>query len=303
MNYDGFLIINKPPGYTSHQVVAELRRILGTKRIGHTGTLDPMATGTLVIAIGMGTKLIPYLQEEKKTYRAELVLGISTDTQDLSGEVITAHPEMCISHEELETALQRFIGPLEQVPPMYSAVKVSGQPLYKMARTGKTVPRKPRRIIIYHLEVSDKTVDYYRFKEGPFLLVECSKGTYIRTLCHDLGEFLGCGACMGGLVRLSSGVFSLEQAHSLAEVAAAKQNNSLRELLISPVEALHHLETVQLKPDEVERIQHGNHILCSNSRSELAKAVTEDGKLVAIVKRVSLSDYAYWQPKRVLPDP
>lgn len=303
MSCDGFLIINKPPGYTSHQVVAELRRVLGIKRIGHTGTLDPMATGTLVIAIGLGTKLIPYLQEEKKTYRAELVLGISTATQDLSGEVITAHPEMRISHEELEAALQRFTGPLEQVPPMYSAVKVNGQPLYKLARAGKTVPRKPRRITIYHLEATDRTVDYYRFKEGPFLLVECSKGTYVRTLCHDLGEFLGCGACVGSLVRISSGVFSLDQAHSLAEVATAKQNNSLRELLISPVEALHHLETVQLRPGEVERIRHGNHIPCRNSRSELAKVVTEDGRLAAIVRRVSFSDYAYWQPERVLLNP
>ena len=231
MSCDGFLIINKPPGYTSHQVVAELRRVLGIKRIGHTGTLDPMATGTLVIAIGLGTKLIPYLQEEKKTYRAELVLGISTATQDLSGEVITAHPEMRISHEELEAALQRFTGPLEQVPPMYSAVKVNGQPGYKLARAGKTVPRKPRRITIYHLEATDRTVDYYRFKEGPFLLVGAQR-TYVRTLCHDLGEFW-MWACMGSLVR-SLRVFSLTRLISLAEVATVKQNNSLRELLISP---------------------------------------------------------------------
>lgn len=300
MNYDGFLVINKPPEYTSHQVVAELRRVLGIKRIGHTGTLDPMATGTLVVAIGIGTKLIPYLQEERKTYRAELVLGITTDTQDLTGEVITVHPDMSISHEELEAALLRFTGSLEQIPPMYSAVKVEGQPLYKMARAGKTIPRKPRLINIYHLEAYDKTVDFYRFKEGPDLLVECSKGTYIRTLCHDLGEFLGCGACMGGLVRLSSGTFSLEQAHSLEEVAAAKQNNFLQKMLISPVAALKHLETVKLKPEEVERIKHGNHIPCTNPEAELAKAVTEDGQLVAIVERESLVDRMYWQPKRVL---
>jgi tRNA pseudouridine55 synthase len=303
MNYDGFLVINKPPGYTSHQVVAELRRVLGVKRLGHTGTLDPMATGTLVVAIGIGTKLIPYLQEERKVYRAELVLGITTNTQDLTGEIIKVHPDLRISHEELVAALQRFTGSLEQVPPMYSAVKVEGRPLYKLARAGKTIPRMPRLIKIYHLEAYDKTVDFYRFKEGPDLLIECSKGTYIRTLCHDLGESLGCGACMGGLVRLSSGVFSLEQAYSLEEVAAAKENNSLRKMLISPVEALRHLETVILKPEEVERIKHGNHIPCTNPEEELAKAVTEDGRLVAIVKQESLADCMCWQPKRVLLDP
>jgi len=300
MHYHGFLVINKPPGLTSHQVVAELRKILSMKRIGHTGTLDPAATGTLVVALGIGTKLIPYLQEEKKTYLAQLVLGITTDTQDITGEVIAVHPETRVGRAQLAQALQKFTGPLEQIPPMFSAVKLNGQPLYKLAREGKTVPRKTRAIYIHDLQIQGRSVDYYKYKKGPELLVVCSKGTYIRTLCHDLGEYLGCGACMGSLVRLASGTFTIKQASSLEEVTVAEQNNTIENLLVSPVQALNHLETVILNQKEEKRVSHGNSITATDCQGELGKAVTADGRLIAILKKQMTESGLYWQPVKVL---
>ena len=305
----GFLVINKPAGYTSHQVVAKARRILRERRIGHTGTLDPMATGVLVLAIGKATKLISYLDEEKKLYRARLVLGLSTDTQDLTGREISTQPETKISRERLTAALALFTGAQEQTPPMYSAVKVNGEPLYKLARAGKEINRAKRKITIYRLEADEPLLPVYGFKEGPALLIECSRGTYIRTLCHDLGAHLGVGGCMGDLVRLASGPFRLAEALSLNDLVQVVNAGKLNEHLIPPVAALSHLPMVRLNEANAERIRHGGRLLPHDltempppeaCRAQgLVRAVDVDGSLLAILKYHKGST-AFWQPVRVL---
>ena len=191
------LVIKKEPGYTSHQVVAKLRRLLGEDRIGHTGTLDPMASGVLVTAVGQATRVIPYLDEERKVYRGRLVLGVATDTQDITGRIISVAREIRVSREELAAVFQRKTGRQEQLPPMYSAVKVEGEPLYKQARRGRELPREKRKIHIYRLEFAGPVAPVYGFTEGPEFLVECSKGTYVRTLCHDIGQELGAAGAWG----------------------------------------------------------------------------------------------------------
>jgi len=309
MSISGFLVVNKPPGYTSHQVVAAARKILAQRQIGHTGTLDPMATGVLVLAIGAATKLISFLDEGKKIYRARLVLGLTTDTQDLSGQVISAKTETQITGAKLADALTYFTGEQEQTPPMYSAIKVKGEPLYKLARAGKEIDRAKRKITIYCLQVDEPLLPVYGFKEGPALCIECSRGTYIRTLCHELGAYLGCGGCMGDLVRLASGPFRLQEACSLQELAQAVTEQKLAELLISPVDALQHLPMLSLSETQAEKVRHGGKLLAmefgpppareNDQTPPLGRGVSGDGRLVAILKYQAGST-AYWQPIRVL---
>ena len=309
MSISGFLVVNKPPGYTSHQVVAAARKILAQRQIGHTGTLDPMATGVLVLAIGAATKLISFLDEGKKIYRARLVLGLTTDTQDLSGQVISAKTETQITGANLADALTYFTGEQEQTPPMYSAIKVKGEPLYKLARAGKEIDRAKRKITIYCLQVDEPLLPVYGFKEGPALCIECSRGTYIRTLCHELGAYLGCGGCMGDLVRLASGPFRLQEACSLQELAQAVTEQKLAELLISPVDALQHLPMLSLSETQAEKVRHGGKLLAmefgpppareNDQTTPLGRGVSGDGRLVAILKYQAGST-AYWQPIRVL---
>ncbi|NLC53744.1 MAG: tRNA pseudouridine(55) synthase TruB [Firmicutes bacterium] len=300
--------MNKPPGYSSHQVVAKARRILGERRIGHTGTLDPMATGVLVLAIGKATKLISYLDEEKKLYRARLVLGLSTDTQDLTGRELSSQPETRVSQDRLTAALALFTGEMEQTPPMYSAVKVNGEPLYKLARAGKEINRAKRKITIYRLEADEPLLPVYGFKEGPDLLIECSRGTYIRTLCHDLGAHLGVGGCMGDLVRLASGPFCLDEAITLDELAEIVDAGRLSAHLVSPTAALSHLPMVRLNEANTERVRHGGRLFLQDltempspeaCRAQgLVQAVNTDGSLLAILKYHKGST-AFWQPVRV----
>ncbi|NLW59645.1 MAG: tRNA pseudouridine(55) synthase TruB [Firmicutes bacterium] len=309
MKNSGFLVINKPAGSTSHQVVAQARRILGERRIGHTGTLDPMATGVLVLAVGKATRLIAFLDEEKKLYRARLVLGLSTDTQDLTGQVISTQPETEISREKLVAALNLFTGAQEQTPPMYSAVKVNGEPLYKLARAGKEINRAKRKITIYRLEAAEPLQPVYGFKEGPVLLIECSRGTYVRTLCHDLGAHLGVGGCMGDLVRLASGPFHLADALSLEELAQVVNAGKLNEHLIPPAAALSHLPLVRLDEANAERIRHGGRLFTQDLRvmpspeacrdQGLVRAVDATGSLLAVLKYQKASP-GFWQPVRVL---
>jgi len=309
MNKTGFLVINKPSGYTSHQVVAAVRRILAERRIGHTGTLDPMATGVLVLAVGAATKLISFLDEEKKVYRARLVLGLTTDTQDLTGQVLRAEPETRISQKQLETALAFFTGQQEQTPPMYSALKVKGQPLYKLARAGREISRPKRKITIYRLEAAETLLPAYGYQEGPTLIIECSRGTYIRTLCHDLGAYLGCGGCMGELTRLASGSFRLSAALSLEELAQAVTEGKVGQLLIPPAEALNHLPRIYLSPESIEKVRHGGQLgpgdLAEPAGPEacrpgqLVRGVTTNGSLLALLKHIKKLT-SFWQPVRIL---
>lgn len=304
MRYNGFLVVNKPMGYTSHQVVAEARRILTQRRVGHTGTLDPIATGVLALSVGKATKLLPYLDEEKKVYRTRLLLGIRTDTQDITGQVLSSHQETKVSREEINAALEKFTGEQFQVPPMYSAVKVAGEPLYKLARQGKEIARKARRITIFRLEFYSNPLPIYEFGEGPELLVESSKGTYIRSLCHEIGDYLGCGGCMGELTRLASGPFLLENALTLEEISKAAQEGSLLRKIIPPERALGHLPMIQLTKEEAERVLHGNRIPAEKapigSSTALAGGMTFDQGLIAILKQEILGGEYFWRPVRVL---
>jgi tRNA pseudouridine55 synthase len=308
MSYNGFLVINKPAGFTSHQVVAKLRKILQQRRIGHTGTLDPMATGVLVIAVGSSTKLISFLNEEKKIYQAKMILGITTDTQDITGSVLSAKPDISVKKEQIMRALISFTGEQEQMPPMYSAIKVKGEPLYKLARQGKEIARKNRKIMVFCLEPYRKLLPVYNFQDGIELYIECSRGTYIRTLCHEIGEYLGCGGCMGDLIRLASGPFTLDQALTLEEIEQAVADNSVTELMIPPSTALGDLSTVFLGQEQAYRISQGGRIYCDEldiqlRDDELIKGISADGHLVAILKYVD-GPTSYLQPVRVLkPEP
>ena len=211
---NGILIIDKPQGWTSMDVCAKLRGILQERRIGHGGTLDPMATGVLPVFVGQATRAVEFAENGEKEYVAGLRLGVVTNTQDITGDVLETHPVQ-VSREDVAAALSRFLGPQEQIPPMYSAVKIGGKKLYELARKGQEVARKPRHITILELELLDQT--------GPadFLLrCRCSKGTYIRTLCHDLGQALGCGGTMSSLRRTMAAGFTLKDAATLEDVQA-----------------------------------------------------------------------------------
>lgn len=227
---NGILLIDKPAGWTSSDVVAKLRGILRERRIGHSGTLDPMATGLLVVFVGRATRAVAFAENHEKRYLASLRLGLSTDTQDITGNPVGGEPR-AVSDDELEQALDAFRGDLLQVPPMYSAIKVGGKKLYEIARRGGQVERRPRPVRISELR--------YLGREGEDVLldVRCSKGTYIRTLCHDLGEKLGCGGCMSALRRLQAGSFLLENAFTLDQVQAAADRGEAESLLL-PVDSL-----------------------------------------------------------------
>ncbi len=222
----GIIIIDKPQDWTSMDVCGKLRRVLGERRVGHAGTLDPMATGVLPVFVGRATRAVEFAERGDKEYLATLRLGLVTDTQDTTGETLETHPVSC-SRGEIEEVLSRFRGEIQQIPPMYSALKVNGQKLYQLARKGKTVERQPRRITISALELGEQT------GEGEYALrVRCSKGTYIRTLCHDIGQALGCGGCMASLRRTMAAGFDLSQAVTLEAVIAAGEQGRAAELLL-----------------------------------------------------------------------
>ena len=208
---DGILVIRKEKGYTSHDVVAKLRGILHMKKIGHTGTLDPAAEGVLPVALGRGTRLVELLTEKEKTYEAVLRLGVSTDTQDMTGTILSEKP-VTVTEEEVRETVASFVGEQMQVPPMYSALKVGGKKLYELAREGKTIERKPRPVVFYEIRILDMDLPLVRIS------VTCSKGTYIRTLCQDIGEKLSCGACMESLLRTKVSEFCVQDALRLSEI-------------------------------------------------------------------------------------
>lgn len=218
---EGLLIINKQKGWTSHDVVAKLRRMLSIQKIGHTGTLDPDATGVLTVCIGRATKLAQYTNEFDKEYKVVMRLGISTDTQDATGRVIKETEEFKISREQIEEAFRKFTGKISQIPPMYSAVKVKGVPLYRHARKGKEVTREPREINITEIKLLEYSGELVSFE------VTCSKGTYIRTLCADIGDFLGVGAHMFSLERTRSGEFSIKDSITIEDAEGLNLSGNL----------------------------------------------------------------------------
>ena len=226
---NGILLMDKPAGWTSHDVVAKLRGILGERRIGHSGTLDPMATGLLVVFVGRATKAVSFSEAHEKAYTAHLRLGIVTDTQDVTGTILETHP-VFVSQPELESALTSFRGEIQQLPPMYSAIKIDGKKLYDVARRGGEVERQPRDITIHRLECTGKAGEDY------ILEVVCSKGTYIRTLCHDIGAQLGCGGALSYLRRTRVGTYAVSDAHSLDELVSLAREQAASLLL--PLDSL-----------------------------------------------------------------
>lgn len=226
MEENGVLNVYKEKGYTSHDVVAKLRGILRQRRIGHTGTLDPEAEGVLPVCVGTATKLCDMLTDKTKVYRALLVFGMATDTEDMTGTVIQRLP-VTSKKEDLLPVLESFLGESEQIPPMYSAIKVEGRKLYELAREGKTVERKGRTIQIASIKLLDVSAEENGTLLEAQIEVTCGKGTYIRSLCRDIGERLGTCACMKSLVRLRSGEFGIEQAMRLSEIEAAVQNQTI----------------------------------------------------------------------------
>ncbi len=224
---NGIVIVDKPQGWTSQDVVSKLRGVFHTRRIGHGGTLDPMATGVLPVFVGRATRGVEFFEHAEKTYEAVLQLGITTDTEDTTGTVLEEKP-VAVAKAQLETVLEQFRGEIEQVPPMYSALKVNGQKLYDLARQGKEVERKSRKITIFKLECLECSGDSAR------LLVHCSKGTYIRTLCKDIGQALGCGGCMAALRRVQAGEYTIGQAVSLQALVDAETP----ECYLAPVDSL-----------------------------------------------------------------
>lgn len=230
MGYNGIILVDKPCDWTSHDVVGKLRGVLHERRIGHSGTLDPMATGLLVVFVGRATRAVEFAEADSKEYIAGLRLGMSTDTQDTTGNVLDSSG-IIPSKQELQAVLTGFVGEINQIPPMYSAIKVNGKKLYELARRGESVERKPRKVTISKLNIIGED-------NGDYMLdVCCSKGTYIRTLCNDIGETLGCGGCMSSLRRVKAGAFSIGQAHTIEQIQAAAENGEL-EGLVLPVDTL-----------------------------------------------------------------
>lgn len=272
--YNGILNVYKEAGYTSHDVVAKLRGICRQKKIGHTGTLDPEAVGVLPVCFGSGTKLCDLLTDWDKEYIAALRLGLTTDTQDITGQVLSKADEEALASldgEQVRESILQFLGGYEQIPPMYSALKVNGKKLYELARAGKEVERKPRPVTISELEILEIDLPRVRFR------VVCSKGTYIRTLCHDIGERLFVGGVMESLTRSRVGIFGIDNALTLEELEQLRDENRISDVIISPDAVFPELRAVKVRDNAVRLLQNGNRI----PENLLAQGISlEDGEEV-----------------------
>lgn len=272
---NGILLVDKPQDWTSFDVAAKLKGLCQTRRIGHSGTLDPMATGLLVMFLGRATRAVPFAEDHDKRYIASLRTGLVTDTQDITGHVIDCC-EKSVSAEELEEALASFRGEILQVPPMYSAIRVNGRRLYDIARRGGEVERKARPVTIRALELLGQT------ENGDFLLdVKCSKGTYVRTLCHDIGQKLGCGACLSSLRRTEVGTFKVEQAHTMDELIEAGKNGTIEELLLGVDTLFPGLAKITVSPEQEQRIRCGNAVRAETADGEYL-VYAADGSLLML---------------------
>ncbi|MCM1148970.1 MAG: tRNA pseudouridine(55) synthase TruB [Butyricicoccus sp.] len=273
---NGILLIDKPEGWTSHDVVAKLRGVLHERRAGHSGTLDPMATGLLVLFFGRATRAVEFAGNDVKEYRAGIRFGVTTDTQDITGRVLSK-ADADFTAEQLDKALQRFRGDILQLPPMYSAIKVGGKKLYEIARRGGEVERKPREVHIFSLERESGA-------DGEiFLNVRCSKGTYIRTLCHDIGQALGCGACMSSLRRTRAGAFDVAQAYSIEQVQRAADSGGVESLLL-PVDTLFSsCGSFELSDKQEKCLRNGGTFTCSMAEGRY-RAYSSSGEFIALAE-------------------
>ena len=247
---DGVIVIDKPAGKTSHDVVSEVKKILGVKKAGHTGTLDPMVTGVLPVCLNEATKLARLLTGANKEYLATMLLGVKTDTLDIEGKII-GQSDKFVSTEEIRAVMLQMIGEIKQIPPAYSAVKYCGKPLYKYARSGVILDMKPRDVTIYNIVIEDISFPRVTFR------VVCSKGTYIRTLCSDIGDMLGVGACLYSLRRLKSGIFLEEMAVCLSDYVSNDHKNKLSEKILPMTELLPLLCSIELEDDSAAKLRNG----------------------------------------------
>lgn len=248
---NGIIIIYKEAGFTSHDVCAKLRGIVKQKKIGHTGTLDPDAEGILPVCLGNATKLCDILTDKTKEYIATMLLGVSTDTLDISGRILS-EADVTVTEEEVKKAVMSFVGKSMQIPPMYSALKINGNKLYELARNGIEVERKPRPIEIYEAEILDMCLPEVKIR------VSCSKGTYIRSLCDDIGQKLGCGACMKSLIRTRVDDFTIQDAYRLSEVEQLRDEDRLSKIIIPVDRIFEHLPKVMIKAEFDKIIENGN---------------------------------------------
>jgi len=275
---NGVVIIDKPAGKTSHDVVSIVKRMLGIKKAGHTGTLDPLATGVLLVCLNEATKLAQFLTSETKVYQATMLLGVTTDTLDVEGQVLVRRvPD--ITEADVGRALQRLVGQSDQKPPSYSAVKYKGKALYKWARKGVIIDSPPRRVEVYSLTLESVSLPYVTFT------VSCSAGTYIRSLCADVGEYLGCGACLSNLRRLRSGTFQVDAAVSLDDEQALKDRiipmrDAVSQLLAIPVNEQWKKKLKDGVQPDADILQ--NHDISFLVSGDMVKFVSEEGRLIAI---------------------
>lgn len=279
----GIINVYKEKGFTSHDVVAKLRGIVGQKKIGHTGTLDPDATGVLPVCLGKATKLCDLLTDKDKTYEAVMLLGMTTDTQDITGRILEEKSTETLTADKVREVIESFIGDYDQIPPMYSALKVNGKKLYELAREGKVIERKARPVKILDIQILEIDLPKVRME------VSCSKGTYIRTLCHDIGEKLGCGGCMESLIRTRVSTFRIEDAKTLDEIETLKQEGKLAELLV-PIDAMFPFyPKITVKDDWKAFAKNGNPLdlkmlkeACGQDEETQVRLYDESGKFIAI---------------------
>lgn len=283
---EGILCVDKPPGPTSHDVVSRIRRLAGTRKVGHGGTLDPLASGLLVLAIGRATRLLEYVLGQPKEYQALVRLGYTSNTYDGEGELVDSGT-VDVTESQLATALARFRGDIRQTPPMYSAIKQQGKPLYELARQGIAVEREARRVTIYELELLSFE------KPDITLRVRCSSGTYIRSLAHDLGQELGCGAYLAGLRRTGVGLLSLQEAAPLQNLTA----DTLADHVQAMDKVVAHMPRLNLSRDEAVNLSHGQRVDVADGEldGELLRAYDDRGEFVGIVSR----DQDKWRAKKI----
>jgi tRNA pseudouridine55 synthase len=285
---NGIINVYKEKGYTSHDVVAKLRGILKQKKIGHTGTLDPDATGVLPVCLGNGTKVCDMLTDKDKTYEAVLLLGVTTDTQDITGTVLETK-EVKADLKKIEEVILSFIGEYEQIPPMYSAIKINGKRLYELAREGKEVERAARKVWIHNIQILESNTENMEFR----FTVDCSKGTYIRTLCHDIGEKLGCGGCMKSLIRTKVGTFTIENSLSLSEISEKVNENGFDDYIKKVDDMFPGYPKVTVAEEFSKFIYNGNsfHSIHLNNIEKTENELVSKTDGVALIENINIESY------------
>jgi tRNA pseudouridine55 synthase len=299
--FDGVIVIDKPAGKTSHDVVSEVKKILGVKKAGHTGTLDPMVTGVLPVCLNEATKLAGFLTGEDKEYLATMLLGVKTDTLDIEGKIISQSDNF-VTEEEIRAAMARMVGKIRQIPPAYSAVKYRGKPLYRWARKGVLLDMDPREVKIHSIVIEEISYPRVTFR------VVCSKGTYIRTLCSDIGDRLGLGACLYSMRRIRNGFFSEEMAVSLNDCNDNDKKNKLLEKILPMAQLLPLLTTIELEDHSAAKLRNGwqpsvemmkEHDLPFLKAGDMVKFISSSGYLLALAEMVApVNEFSEFDGKR-----